>query len=106
MTVLLARAKQYAKWLLAVAALVAMAAWAIFRKRPQSVLKPHPLDEALNRYERQTAVASARAAVEIASARTTLKTEQARLMDILRDQDEDRRNDRLIEEAKRLRGDP
>lgn len=104
MTVTWARIKLAGKWALAVALLVGAAFLAFFKKRRQSVIHKDPVDAALAAYERTTAVASARYAVETTVARTKLKTEQARLLDILRDSDEDRRNDRLIEEARRLRG--
>jgi len=99
MTVLIARLKQAAKWIGAIIMFSVLASIALFRKRRQD-----PLDRAIDRYDRQTAEASARAAVEIAVARTRRGEERERLLDILRDEDEERQVDRLIDEAKRLRG--
>ncbi len=104
MTIVIARIKQGGKWLLAVALLVGAAALAFFRFRKAVVHPADPIDLALQRYERQTATATARAAVEIAVARTKSKAEQDRLMDILKDTDEERQIDRLIAEAARLKG--
>jgi hypothetical protein len=106
MTVLLARAKKWAKWLAALAVLVGVAAVALFRKRKQSVLHPDHIDLALQEYERSTNEADARYVVEVAIARTTSRAERAQLLDILKEPDEVVQVQRLIEAAKRLRGDP
>jgi hypothetical protein len=112
LTILLARLKQAAKWLWASAALLAAGmAWVLIgwwlSRRRTNALAPDPIDRAINRYDRVTAVAKARAAVEIAVARETNRQERARLLDVLRTQDyadEDEQIDRLIAEGKRLRG--
>lgn len=103
MTVLVARLKQAAKWVLAISVLVAVAAVALLRKRRQSVLEPDPVGLALEAYERKVAAGNARAAVEIAVVRTTSRAERARLIDVLNDTDEERGIDRLIAEAERIK---
>jgi hypothetical protein len=101
----LASLKRAAKWLVAIAVLVGAAAWALTRKRRRSVLHPDPVDLALQAYERRTQVAGAQYAVETAIARERKGAKRDHLLEILRDEDEDRRNDRLIETAERLKGD-
>ncbi len=105
MTIVIARIKQGGKWLFAALAFVGVAIWAYFRiRRPALVHSPDPIDLALQRWDRITRVADARYVVEVAAARTTLKVEQARLLDLLRNTDEDAQIDRLIAEAARLKG--
>jgi hypothetical protein len=103
--VALAGLKRAAKWLLAIAVLVGAAAWALTRKRRRSVLHPDPVDLALQAYERRTQVAGAQYTVETAAAREKKGAKRDYLLEVLRDEDEDRRNDRLIETAERLKGD-
>jgi hypothetical protein len=110
MTILLARLKQAAKWLWASAALLAagmawvLIGWWLARRRTNALDRPDPIDRAINRYDRVTAVASAEAAVKIAIGRTTEHAERQRLIDVLRHTDGDEQIDRLIAEGKRLRG--
>jgi len=103
--IVLARLKQVGKWLVAISVLVVAAAWAFTRKRRQSVLHPDPVDLALQAYERRTQVAGAQYAVEVAVRRERKGAKRDHLIDILKDEDEDRRNDRMIEAAERLKGD-
>jgi hypothetical protein len=102
--IFLARLKQAAKWLVAISVLVVAAAWALTRKRRRSVLHPDPVDLALQAYERRTQIAGAQYTVEVAAVRERKGAKRDHLLEILRDEDEDRRNDRLIETAERLKG--
>ncbi|HKO84453.1 MAG TPA: hypothetical protein VJ140_07785 [Actinomycetota bacterium] len=104
MTPLLARLRQAARWTGAALVLLGVVTWAWLRRRASTRLVGAPIDEAVERYRRETAVASARAAVQIEAARTPLRIERAQLLDILRDDDEDRQAQRLIEAARRIRG--
>jgi hypothetical protein len=102
--IFLAGLKRAAKWLLAISVLVAVAAVALLRKRRRSVLQPDPVDLALQAYERKTQLAGAQYTVETAVAREKKGAKRDHLIEILRDEDEDRRNERLIETAERLKG--
>ena len=104
MTVLLARLKIAAKWLLAIAGLIGTAALLYFRRKRPELLGLDPVDAALQKYERQTEVAGARYAVEVAVVRTRTAAEREQLLDILRDEDELRQTVRLIEAARKLKG--
>lgn len=110
MAVVLARLKQSARWLWAAAGLlgagVAWVLWGWLRRRHPELAAADPVDLALQRYDRTTAVANARAAVEIAVHREKDRQVRAELLDALRkdDPDEDAQIERLIKVAAKVRG--
>lgn len=109
MTVILARAKQAAKWAWAIAALTAVGVtWALWGwlRRPRGLgpAQVDPVDIALTRYDRRTAEATARAAVQIAAAQEKDHAVRAELLEVLALGDEDAAIDRLIAVGKRVRG--
>jgi hypothetical protein len=102
-TILLARLKQAAKYILAGLVFVGLAIAAVMRFRRREVMEERT-DLALDRWERTTEEASARAAVEIAVARARSDAERAALMDVLREADQgDQQLDKLIEVGRRIR---
>jgi hypothetical protein len=108
-TILLARLKQSARWLWAAAGLLAagcawvLVGWWLSRRRPE-LAAADPVDLALQRYDRTTAVANARAAVEIAVHREKDRAVRAELMEALALGDEDEEIARLIAVGKKVRG--
>ena len=102
-TPILARLRQLATYLWALLVPIGVLAAYYLGRRPRQP-GVTPVDDALTAARHQVAVANARAAVEIAAVREKNLEERAALFEVLRDADEDRRNERLIEAAKKIRG--
>lgn len=107
MTVLLARLRHAARWAwaaLVAAGVVAGYLLAGYRSRSSRRHGVTPLDDAVTRARQMREVAGARLAVEIAAARATAGAERDELLAALAEPDEEAQARRLIEQAKRLRG--
>lgn len=99
-----ARLRSAARWLLAGLVAAAGLVLVLFRPRRSPPAVPDPIDAEISRSRQQRLVADARAAVEIAAARAVEGKERDELLDVLRGADEDQQNERLIEQARKLRG--
>lgn len=108
MTALLAHARHAARlvWaiLLTSLAIAGVGLTAIFLRRRTASRVYEVIDDTVSKAWRARELAQDRAAVQIAAARAVQGAERDELIDILKDQDEDRQAARLMEAAKRIRG--
>lgn len=108
MTVLTARVRQLGRWIWAGAlvtgtVLVVAAAYVFGRRRDWDATSDE-LDRRLLGHQRKVDIANARAAVEIAAVRKTAGAERDELLAALAIEDGDPQIDRLIELARKVRG--